>query len=253
MKTAWLAAAVALMLFAAGCGQKAAPPDKAQDEPLAPAGDAGEKPAPPPDLTRITTDVKAKTVTVEGRFCLGEGILDYLAVVATGHEYESVLALNGKASRLHAALLAVGGTPGPTDDVLERMKARASEGGKAPEQAGSKFRAVVEWEADGKKVSVPASQLIVSRKTQKPPDDAPWVFTGSYFAKDPDTGKDLYMGDVDQALIGVFYAPSAVMNFTVDTGNPYDGMDTGYAVNKDLVPKPGTACKFILTPWDAAK
>jgi hypothetical protein len=33
-------------------------------------------------------------------------------------------------------------------------------------------------------------------------------------------------------------------------GNAYDGAETGYEVNKDLIPKPGTACKLILTLWD---
>ncbi len=233
MKTTWLATAMALaalVAFAAGCK----PAEKT------PA------PAPAPDLTRIQTDVANKTITIEGRFCLTQGILDYFAVVSGGHEYESIVALNCKASLLHANLLALGAAPGLTDEIVARLKQNPPEGDKLPEKGGTKFSVTVEWEQDGKTVSMPATKLLINRKTKQSADDAAWSFTGSYFAKHPETGKDVYMGDMDQDLLAVFWAPSAVMNFEKDNGNPYDMVDTGYEVNTAVVPKFGTPCKVIL-------
>ena len=250
--SARLMRAAALVLAAAMCAganDPAAPADKTPAPDVA-KDVAPEKPAPPPDLTRVKADLKAKTVTLEGVFCLRRGILDYLAVTTTGHEYEAVLALNAKASLLHANLLAIGAEAGPTETLLEAIKKNAKPGDKVPEKIGTKLRAVVEWQADGKTVSIPASGLLTNRTTKKPAEDAPWIFTGSYFAKDPNTDKDVYMGDADQSLIGVFFQQSAVVNFSKDNGNAYDGTETGHEVNTDIVPKPGTACKLVFSFWD---
>lgn len=236
MRTSGIAAVTmvaALVVLATGCR------DRVETLPVPP-------PAPVAVHNKIQTDVAAKTITMEGRFCLKEGILDYFAVEATGHEYESVLALEVKPSLLHASLIAVGAEPGLTSEILARLKQNPPPGDNVPEKGGSRFAVTVEWEQDGKAVSVSATQLLINRKTQQPPEDAAWVFTGSYFAKNPETDEHVYMADMDQDLMAVFWSKSAVMNFEKDNGNAYDGMATGYAVNSGVVPAPGTACKVIL-------
>jgi hypothetical protein len=244
--------------FLTGCGAEkpagtTAPPpaeETAGAEPAAVEEGQGaapaKEPAPPPDLTRIKVNPKEGRIEIEGRFCLDEGILDYLAVVAGGREYESVLALNCKAWLLHANLLAVGAQCGPTEEAIEYLKKNPPADGKIPDKPGTKLRITIEWEKDGKTASVSASQVLFNRKTRKEAEDSEWVFTGSYFAKEPDTNRDVYMGDVDQAVIGVTYTPSAVINIGKDMGNPYDGADTGYEVNKRVVPKRGTPMKMII-------
>jgi hypothetical protein len=210
-----------------------------------------EPPAPPRDLTRIAVDVKQKTITVEGRFCLEKGILDYLAVVSGGREYESLVALDVKPSRLHAGLLAIGAEPGPTEEMLEEMKKDPPKDRKLPDRAGTSLRVTIEWtNADGKAESMSASRLLTNRATKEDAEAAPWVFTGSFFSKHPETGEQFYAADADEVLFAVFSTDAAVANFTKDRGNPYDGMDTGYEANTKLVPKKGAPCKVVISLWD---
>lgn len=258
MKVLCLPTVVLLMFVLVGCKGEEAPPPTEPTPPVetieaalgtepADEPEAQEKKPQPPKLDRIKVDVAAKRITVEGRFCLKEGILDYLAVTSGGQEYESVVSLNCKGSLLHAGLLALGAKPGPTQQVIDELKKNPPEGMKIPERPGTTLRLTAEWEKDGKTVSVPASRLLFNRKDKKGQATGEWVFTGSYFAKDLDGKTEFYMADIDKAIVAVSYTGSAVINFGEDAGNPYAGDDEGYEVNAELVGPLDTPVKLIIT------
>jgi len=210
-------------------------------------GPADETKKPdPPKLDRIKVDVRTKQITVEGRFCLEEGILDYLGVAAGGKEYESVTSLNCAGSRLHAGLLAIGAVPGPTPQMLALLRKAPPKDRPLPKRPGTSLEITAVWTVDGKEVSVPATRLLFNRRTRKAQNAGGWTFTGSYFAKDAE-GKEFYMADIDRTLIAVVYDGGAVIGFDHDAGNPYSGPDEGYEVNKDLVPKRDTPLKIVIT------
>jgi hypothetical protein len=253
MKTShrFLAVIVGVLLVGVlvGCGRNR--PDKPPAEALAKTEANPEttpvKVAPAePALDAIQVDVKEKRIEIQGVFCLQEGILDYLAVTSGGQEYESVVSLRCKGSLVHAGLLSLGAVPGPTPQVLQRLRQNPPKDRELPKQVGTSLNITCEWEKDGKTVSVPASELLFNRKLKKGQDKGRWCFTGSYFAKDPD-GKEFYMSDIERSLIGVFYAPSAVINFEEDAGDPYEGEDIGYSVNKQVIPPRDTPVKLIIT------
>jgi len=198
-----------------------------------------------PFVGGFRVNLQEKRVEAIGRFCLKEGILDYLAVTSGGQEYESVVALKGKGSVLHQWLLAIGAMPGPTQDIIDYFKKNPTPDRKVPDRPGTALDVTVEWERDGKKFSVPATQLLFNRKVKKPQDQGHWIFTGSAFAKDPEGKGEVYMADVDRALIAVVYASSAVVNFDKDIGNPYAGEDEGYEVNTKLVPPLDTPVTLV--------
>ena len=205
-----------------------------------------EEAPPQPKLDKIKIDVKQKRIEVMGRFCLKEGILDYLGVTAGGQEYESVTALNCSGSRLHAALLAIGAVPGPSPQMMELIKKNPPKDRPLPKRTGTALVITAEWTAGGKTVSVPATQLLINRKEKKPQTGGRWTFTGSHFAKD-ENGKQFYMADIDRALISVVYMAAAVVNFNLDAGNPYAAEDEGYEANTKLIPKEDTPVKLIIT------
>jgi len=224
----------------------------AEEEPTTPPapapGEESDAPKPPP-LDRIKVDVQNKRIEIEGRFCLKEGILDYLAVTSGGQEYESVIALNCKGSLLHAGLLAMSAVAGPTEEVLEYLRKNPPKDGKLPERTGTPLDVTLEWKLGGESFSVPASRALFNRADRQVQNAGHWVFTGSYFAKDlDDETKEFYMADVDKAIIAVLYMGSAVINFSHDAGNPYDGENPGYEVNKHLVPPQGTPVTIVITP-----
>lgn len=229
----------------------ATPPVPADDAPPVPAPAAETQPEPAkPDeaeFGKIKVNLREKCIEVTGRFCLEEGILDYLGVMTGGQEYESVIALDCKGSLLHAGLLALGAVPGPTQQLIEALKKDPPKDRKIPEHAGTPLDITFEWEKDGKILRSSASLTVVNRKTGKAQHAGRWIFTGSYFAKDPEDDKEYYMADIDRALIGVLDTPSAVINFSHDAGNPYEAEDAGYEVNKTLVPPKNTPVKLIIT------
>ena len=205
-----------------------------------------EPPPARPKLDAIKLDVKAKRIELTGRFCLKEGILDYLAVTTGGQEYESVTSLDCSGSRLHAALLAIGAEPGPTPQMMELLRKNPPKDRPMPTKPGTELEINAEWTVEGKTVSVPAVQILTNRKLKKPQDAGRWTFTGSYFAKDEE-GRQFYMADIDRAMVSVVYMGAAVINFNLDAGNPYAAEDEGYEVNRTLVPKVDTPVKLVIT------
>jgi len=201
-----------------------------------------------PDLSAllgIQIDAQAHRLTIDGTICLDQGILEYLAVVTGGKEYESVLALNCKAAGLHAALLLIGGEPGDLDPRYREDAPTLPESLKLTGRQGARFNITVRWK-DGDAVrEVPATQLLLSRQSDAPPPAMPWVFTGSYFIKDLETGKELYMARLDGTLAAVYYDPAAILNLPAAEGNPYRGEKTGFTLNTHVAPPRGTRIQAI--------
>jgi hypothetical protein len=220
---------------------------------LTSCGAMNDEPAPDDKATKpegaVKVDVQAKRIEVSGRFCLEEGILDYFAVTFGGQEYESVVSMDCKGSVLHAGLLAIGAAPGPTESMLRELRRTPPEDVKAkiPEKAGTALRITLEWEQDGKTVSMPARSLLFNRATRKAQDQGDWIFTGSFFATAPQDKTEYYMADIDLNLVAVVPSPSAVINFSADAGNPYTGENEGYEINREVAPKRDTPVKLVIT------
>ncbi len=215
------------------------------------AGQARKRPKAPPIVGGVRVLPDKGGLEIQGRVCMEDGVLDFLAVMAGGREYESALALECKPSALHAALLAMGAKPGPTPAYIEWDKQRQQKEDKDkppargkpvnPAKPGSKLTLTVCWKTpDGKSKEVPATSLLFNRKTKKmEPESNAWIFTGSYFGKTLED-KKVYVADVDGAVVTVIQDPSAVISLGVDAGNPYDADDQGFQPNKKILPKVDT-------------
>jgi hypothetical protein len=92
---------------------------------------------------------------------------------------------------------------------------------------------------------VSVEKLLRDRRTRKAPADMPWIFTGSYFAKDFD-GHDVFMADQEQAFIAPWWSPSALINVGGEYGNPYRRENRGLEIDQSAVPPKGTLVKLIL-------
>jgi len=196
-------------------------------------------------LRGIEVDARAHRVTVKGYVCLEDGILEFLAVVAGGREYESVLALKCKPSGLHTALILAGGKPGDLDPAFMEDIRVLPDGVKPAGRPGDRFNVTVRWQENGKAHEAPAYTFLLSRKTGRPPEPTPFVFTGSYFLKNEATGQEHYMADLDGGLIATFFDLGSILNMPVAEGNPYRGEQLGFALNKDVVPPKDTQVQVI--------
>lgn len=194
-----------------------------------------------PGLTRLDKngdlwiDPKRKIVVVDGRIALREGPVEMFACPKRTKEHESIVAVNTKASFVHAALLAVGaksGTPVQWDPKY------------AP-PTGGKVEVLVLWkDKEGKNQKIRAQEWIVNTKTKKPMS-YPWVFAGSGFWVDEDTGMKYYHGDAGD-LICVSNFATATLDIPVESSQ--ENSNLLFEAATDKIPEKGTKVRLVLIP-----
>jgi hypothetical protein len=193
----------------------------------------GAKALPKPDVVWI--DTKQKLVYVDGYVSLRQGMLEMLACPVGTKEHESVVAVFSRAQTLHAALLAVGAIPG--HPVSFRPKFRPAE--------GTEIEVEIRWQdKDGKWQSVKGQDWVKDNRTQKPMEQ-PWVFAGSGFWRDDETGKEYYKAEAGD-LICVSNFTTAMLDIPIESSQVNDGLM--FEANTDKIPRLGTPVRVVLKP-----
>lgn len=214
-----------------------------------PKAKATEKPAEPvkevpkpdnTDLKKITKDhdvyldLKRKAVVVDGQVCLREGVLEMFAVPKGNKEHEAVVSLNCTSEQVHAALLAVGAKPGTPVKFDPYTPA-----------TGPIIEVWVLWVDDkGEKHKVRAQEWIKNSKTGKEMT-FDWVFAGSGFWTDEDTGKVHYMANAGD-LICVSNFNTATMDLPVESSQANASLL--FTAFTDRIPERGTKIRVVLIP-----
>jgi len=224
-------ACVPLATFARG--QQAQPPAAAA---ATAADDAANK-----DLVRLSEkgeiwlDLKRKAVVVDGQVCLREGTLEMFACPKGTKEHESVVSLNCKAQEVHAGLLRVGAIAGTPVRFDPEYKAAS----------GTVIDIYVLWkDTEGKAHQVRAQEWVKNTKTGKPLE-YDWVFAGSGFWKDEETGQQRYQAESGD-LICVSNFPSATLDLPIESSQANDNLlFTAFTAN---VPAKTTKVRIVLIP-----
>ncbi len=212
----------------------------------------GEKPTseklaketPKPDnsgLKKITKDhdvyldLKRKAVVVDGEVCFREGVLEMFACPKGTKEHESVVSLNCTAEQVHAALLAVGAKPGTPVKFAPEYKPAT----------GPIIDVLILWIDDkGEKHKARAQEWIKHTKTGKEmPFD--WVFAGSGFWTEEDTGKVHYMANSGD-LICVSNFNTATLDLPVESSQANASLM--FTAFTDRIPPHGTKIRLVLIP-----
>jgi hypothetical protein len=193
----------------------------------------GAKALPKPDI--VWVDTKEKVVYVDGYVSLRQGMLEMLACPVGTKEHESVVAVFSRAQTLHAALLAVGAVPG--HPVSFRPKFRPA--------AGTEIDVEIRWQDnDGKWQTVRGQDWVKDIRTGKPLAE-PWVFGGSGFWKDEETGKEYYKAEAGD-LICVSNFSTAMLDIPIESSQINDGLM--FEANTDKIPPLGTPVRVVLKP-----
>ncbi len=252
-----------LLLQAASQAQDALPQPPA-DDPFAPAvettktsdaaterkptepAETAESPevslsADPPGLTRLINDAplwidkKRKLVVLDGEVVMREGLLEMFACPKGTKEHESVVMTTCKPQFVHAALLALGLKPG-SGAKFDPMYIPAK---------GPIVDIFVLWkDSEGKDHKVRAQDWIQSLKTEKAME-FDWVFAGSGFWKDEDTGESHYQADGGD-FICVSNFPTAMLDLPVPSSQSNDALNfTAFTAN---IPPRGTKVRLVLRP-----
>lgn len=230
-------------------------------EPVQPAAQAAEKTTPlavprelwpgqtvaEEDLVRLSKvdsvwlDKKRKIVIVAGTVCTRQGPLEMFACPRGTKDYESVVAVNSKAQTVHTALLAVGAEPGKPVEFQPNYKAAS----------GPVIEVLVLWYDDKTKKlqRIRAQQWVRHVKSQSAMSED-WVFAGSGFWKDPDTGEEFYQAEGGE-LICVSNFSTAMLDLPV--ASPQDNQDLYFDAFTDHIPPLGTRVWLALREKKAAK
>jgi hypothetical protein len=208
-----------------------------------PATEAGSKAASstPEGLTKLSEkddvwlDTKRKAVVVDGQVCLRAGQLEMFACPKGTKEHESVVSLNCLAEEVHAGLLAAGAKPGSPVTFNPEYKPAT----------GQIVDVYVLWkDAQGNKRQARAQDWIKYTKTGKPMS-YDWVFAGSSFWKDPETGLEHYRANGGD-FICVSNFPSAMLDLPIESSQA--NTDLMFEAFSDNIPPKGTKVRVVLIP-----
>jgi hypothetical protein len=188
----------------------------------------------------VWLDKERKAVVVDGQVCLREGQLEMFACPKGTKEHESIVSLMCKAEEVHAGLLAAGAKPGTTVSFSPEYKAAT----------GQIVDVYVLWkDADGGKHQARAQDWIKDIKQQKAMRHD-WVFAGSKFWKDEETGKERYTAN-DGDLICVSNFPTATLDLPVESSQA--DSDLLFQAFTDHIPPRGTKVRVVLIPRESGK
>lgn len=184
----------------------------------------------------LSIDVKNKWVVLDGVVAMREGPpLEMFACLKGTKEHESVVAVPVKAFQVHGALLAIGAKVGSPVQFAPEYKAAT----------GQEIEVRVAWkDAKGSEHQVRAQDWIRDKATKKPMAH-PFVFAGSGFWQDEETGKRFYMAEGGE-LICVSNFSSAMLDLPVESSQSTEGLL--FEAFTERVPPEGTPVRLILMP-----
>jgi hypothetical protein len=182
----------------------------------------------------IWLDKKNKHVVMLGEVCKAGYPLEFLGTYSN-RSYEAVMSINVTPSIAHTALLATGAEPGhPAKFDPEFVP-----------PTGTEVAIEVRWkDAAGKRQSAPAQHWIRNIKTKKQLD-CNWVFAGSLFVVDEETGKKYYTADSGE-LICVLNLPTAMLDLPIRSYGAIEARS--FEAFEEHLPPPGTPTTVLLKP-----
>jgi len=183
----------------------------------------------------VWIDPKRKVVVVDGEVVLREGQLEMFACPKSTKEHESVVAVYTKAYVVHAALLAVGAKTGhPVRFSPKYVPA-----------SGTEVDIVVSWtDKDGKRHKDRAQDWIRHVGTGKPMKHK-WVFAGSGFWVDEETGQRHYQAEGGD-LICVSNFSTATLDLPIKSSR--ENSDLLFECFSENIPPLGTKVRLVLVP-----
>jgi len=192
-----------------------------------------------PELRRLSpaADVwvnpQAKEVIVAGKIAIDKGPIEFFACPRETKEHESIVAVRSTAQIVHAGLLVIGLEPGRPVSFNPKYAAAS----------GPVVSVTMRWKNTlGKVEEVRAQEWIRNTKTGQITAEE-WVFAGSSFWTDPNTGKDYYQADGGD-LICVSNFPTAMLDLPVESSQSNDALL--FEVFEGRVPARDTEVEIVL-------
>ena len=190
---------------------------------------------------RVWADKKNRRVIVDGYIALREGPLEMLACLIGTKEHESIVATFCKAQTVHAGLLAVGAEQGRPVQWEPEFHP----------PTGSEIQVFALWRTpDGQKRNIDARQWLRVIGSQDEVLEPNFVFAGSQFWQDPDTGKRVYQAESGD-LICVSNFSTATLDVPIESSKVNSGLM--FMTFTERIPAVGTPVRLVLQVLDPTK
>lgn len=183
----------------------------------------------------IWIDPKGKEVLVDGQICLREGMLEMFACTRNTKEHEAIVSADTKAYLVHAGLLSLGAQVGHPVQFRPEFKP----------PTGTVIEVLVRWrDAHGKEQTARAQDWVKDLKTKKAMT-YPFVFAGSLFWADPDTGKKFYQAEGGD-FVCVSNFGTAMLDIPVKSSQSNDELE--FEAFTERIPPLGTPVRLVFKP-----
>jgi hypothetical protein len=251
VRTGWGIATIATTTIAFAAFALAQTLDEADApaDPNAVTQDVAEEPAPapPPKLPEpegarrlspqydVWVDPNKGVVIVDGQVSLRRGMLEMFACLRNTKEHESVVTADTQAFLVHTGLIMVGAEPGTPVQFVPKYKP----------PTGTEIEVTATWrDAEGKEHTVRGQEWVRDVRTGKELAH-PWVFAGSRFYTDEETGKQYYQAEGGD-FICVSNFSTATFDIPVPSSQSNDALE--YEAFTDRIPPLGTRVRLTLKP-----
>lgn len=183
-------------------------------------------------------DPEGKRVVMIGQVCQTDAPLEVFACLKETKEHEAVLSVDVQAYQVHAALLAIGARVGhPVQWDPEYVPA-----------TGSVIEVTVHWkDAQGKPHSARAQDWIRDARTKRAMEHE-WVFAGSRFWEDPETGQRHYEAETGE-FICVSNFSNAMLDLPIESSQANSALL--FEAFTERIPPLGTPVTIVLKPKPA--
>jgi hypothetical protein len=186
----------------------------------------------------VWIDTEYKQVVMLGKICQTNAPLEMFAVPSGTKEHEAIVAVPTEAYVVHASLMGVGAKPGkPVEFGPKTSDYKPA--------TGTEIEITVKWKNDkGEIQTAKAQEWIKNAKTGQDMKET-WVFGGSGFWKDEQTGIEYYKAEGGD-FICVSNFPSAMLDLPIESSQANN--ELMFQANTDRVPPRGTPVTIILRP-----
>jgi hypothetical protein len=189
-------------------------------------------------LQHIRVDVKRRQVRVDAETLAVDAPLEFFCVTSGTNEHESVIRTPAKPANIHLALVMIGLEPGAPVQYSEATKTWLP-------PHGPPLQITMEYEQNGKAVSVPAYRWMRDIRTRKPMPPLTWIFAGSRVMGD---GK--YAADVTGYVVSVVNFDLTMIDIPDLASNSNETLQ--WERNPDVMPPAGTKVTMLIEPAGGA-
>jgi hypothetical protein len=186
-------------------------------------------------------DPKQKQVVFQGEVCKADYPLEFFCTTTyPDRAYESVVVTDVKPWMVHGALRAAGAVEGHPTQFTPNLVAAT----------GTEIAIDLHWkDKAGTLHSARAQDWIRNTRTKKPLD-VNWVFGGSRFQVDQQTGQKHYLAD-DGDFICVLNSPDGMLDLPIESASALEARL--FESNLENLPPSGTALTLVLRPLEPKK